>query len=102
MYYMCVYRKRTEVERLINDDIISPTVRKHAGQSELLLTSHLLFVQQDGDDDADDKDNSQNRSYHPDESVSGVQRLGVRVGRDDRVRVATGDEHLLNTRIHRR
>lgn len=42
-----------------------------------LYLSHSLFVKQDGDDDADDEDHGQDGSDHPDQTVAGVEGLGV-------------------------
>lgn len=57
---------------------------------------HSLFIEQNGDDDADDEDHSQDRSHHPDEAVSTrLHGLGVYVGGHDEVRVRAGHKRFL-------
>ena len=56
-----------------------------------------LFVEEDGDDDADDEDHGQHGAYHPDEAVGPRLHLPhVHVLRGQhRVRVRAGRKHFL-------
>lgn len=60
-----------------------------------------LFIQENGNDNADDEDHSQDWAYHPYESVTSLDWQGVHIRLSSLhcVGVRTGSEHFLNRKI---